>query len=212
MKLMQLPWITANLALVGLLTASGIAPLVSTQPADANSPQSQADGVKLQAAYGQLPLSFAANQGQTDAQVKFLSRGSGYSMFLMPTTSVMVLSQPLSTFNTTNKAAKPPEASQQGKQVVLRTRLVGANPKADMQGEDTLPGKVNYLRGKETSRWRTNIPTYQKVRAKEVYPGIDLVYYGNQRQLQYDFIVAPGANPKAIQMHMQGAEKVRIED
>jgi hypothetical protein len=209
MKRMQLPWITAHLALVGILTAPEIAPLGSTQPADANSLQSQAHRARLQAAYGQFPLSFTANQGQTDAQVKFLSRGSGYSMFLTPTTSVMMLSQPLLA-NATSKAAKPTAASPPGKHVVLRTKLVGANLKTDMQGENSLPGKVNYLRGKDVSQWRVNIPTYRQVRAKGVYPGIDLVYYGNQRQLQYDFIVAPGANPQAIQMQVQGADQVSI--
>jgi hypothetical protein len=148
-------------------------------------------------AYGHLPLSFEANQGQTAAEVKFLARGSGYALFLTPTEAVLTLHKP------TNKEAgrlRPGSARQAPlgpaePPAIVRLKLVGANPNPTLEGMDELPGKVNYLRGNDPKQWRTNVPTYGKVRYAQAYPGIDLVYYGNPRQLEHDFVVAPGADP-----------------
>ena len=131
---------------------------------------------RLSAAYGQLPLSFEANQGQTDSQVNFLSRGSGYSLFLTPTKAVLSLKQG----NTSN---------------VVGMRIVGANPTARAVGLDKQAGVSNYLIGSDPSKWHTDIPNYGKVDYQSVYSGIDLVYHGDQNQLEYDFVVAPGADP-----------------
>jgi hypothetical protein len=90
-------------------------------------------------------------------------------------------------------------------------KLFGANPNPDVVGLDQLPGKSNYCIGKDPSKWRTNVPTYTKVEYKNVYPGVDLVYYGNQRQLEYDFVVAPGEDPNRIVFGFEGAEKVEID-
>jgi hypothetical protein len=90
-------------------------------------------------------------------------------------------------------------------------KLVGGNPYPRISGLDELPGKVNYFRGKDPKQWKTNVPTYAKAKFEQVYPGIDLVYYGNQRQLEYDFIVAPGADPKAVRLSFEGADKVVID-
>src|SRR5205823_4939412 len=89
-------------------------------------------------------------------------------------------------------------------------QLVGANPKPRVSGVNVLPGKVNYFHGNDPKQWRTNIPTYTKVKYERVYPGIDLVYYGNQRQLEHDFVVAPGADPKAIRLTFIGEEALTI--
>src|SRR6185369_8306778 len=94
---------------------------------------------------------------------------------------------------------------------VLRMRLVGSNPSPSSRGERELPGKVNYFIGTDPGRWRTNIPTYAGVRLEEVYPGTDLVYYGNQRELEYDFIVAPGADANAIKLAFEGADKIDVD-
>ena len=77
-------------------------------------------------------------------------------------------------------------------------KLVGANQAAKVAALEELPGKSNYFIGNDPKKWRTDVPTYGKVKYEGVYPGVDLVYYGNQRQLEYDFVVAPGADPKAI--------------
>jgi uncharacterized repeat protein (TIGR01451 family) len=137
-------------------------------------------------AFGQLPLSFEINQGQTDARVKFLARGQGYRIFL-----------------TDNGAA----FSISGSSLHMHLQDSATSPR--ITGVDQLPGKVNYLIGNK-SDWRTNIPTYERVRYEQIYPGIDLVYYGNQRQLEYDFVIAPGANFKQIRFAFEGADKLKL--
>jgi hypothetical protein len=94
---------------------------------------------------------------------------------------------------------------------VLRMKLVGANAKATVTGAEELPGKSNYFFGNDPKKWRTNVPTYAKVKYAAVYPGVDLVYYGNQRQLEYDFVVAPGADPTRIKLSFAGAEGMRVD-
>jgi len=172
--------------------------------------------------YGKLPLSFEANQGQAGPQVIFLARGRGYALFLTGDAAVLELKKP-SAFSSQLSANRmtPPGLLQRTKDYgprtdfpidnrqssidnqVVRLRLVGANPKATVTGSDELPGKSNYFLGNDPKKWRTNVPTYSKVRYRDVYPGVDLVYYGNQSgQLEYDFVVAPGADPAAIALEV----------
>src|SRR6266480_1280581 len=154
---------------------------------------------RVSQSYGKLPLHFEANQGQTHQDVRFLARGSGYSLYLTAGEAVLVLTKP-----------NPDATRARGTPVVVRMSLVGAAPKPPVSGLDELPGKANYLIGKDPAKWRTNVPTYAKVHYRAVYPGIDLVYYGNQRQLEYDFMVAPGADPNRIVLGFQGAERLEI--
>jgi hypothetical protein len=109
----------------------------------------------------------------------------------------------------TQESPRPREG--QGKGAVLRMKLVGANRNPQVEGLDELPGRSNYFIGNDPQRWHTNIPTYARVQYKDVYPGIDLIYYGNQRQLEYDFVVASEADPKAIQLAFKGADKAEID-
>lgn len=153
-----------------------------------------APDVRLAESYGKLPLQFEANQGQTDPAVRFLSRGPGYSLYLTAGEAVLMLAKP-----------KTQDS------VALRMNLVGAARKPQVNGAEELPGKVNYFIGRDRSKWRTNVPTYAKVHYRDVYPGIDLVYYGSQRQLEYDFVVAPGVDPKKIVLGFKGAEKLEID-
>jgi len=139
--------------------------------------------------YGNLPLAFELNQGQTSSDVKFLARRGGYALFLTATDAVLKL-----------KTGKRQEPS------FLRLKLADANEKLSVSGSGELPGKINYFIGKDPSRWRTNIPTYSKVRYAAVYPGIDLVYYGNDGRLEYDFVVSPGADPGTIHLAFNGAD------
>jgi hypothetical protein len=90
-------------------------------------------------------------------------------------------------------------------------KLVGAHLDASIAGEEELPGKFNCFIGNEPSRWRTNVPTFAKVRYREVYPGIDLMYYGNEGQLEYDLVVAPGADPSRIELAIEGADAVEVD-
>ena len=143
--------------------------------------------------FRQFPLSFEPNRRQTSPEVKFLTRGEGYILFLTNHDAVFSL-------------GKAPHASS-----VMRMSLLGANPNPSFTALEQLPGKSNYLIGNKPELWHTNIPNYRKVAEHEVYPGIDLVYYGTQSQLEYDFVVAPGANPGKIQIVFQGAKDIHTD-
>ena len=172
-------------------------------------------------AYGNLPLSFEANQGQSDPRVKFQARGPGYAVFLASTEAVLVIPQrsihPASVTRSETAAAFDASSTQPGspsaadRSVVIRMQLVGANASPRIVGLEQLAGRTNYLRGNDPAKWQTAVPQYTRVRYESVYPGIDLVYYGNQGQLEHDFLVAPGAHPGAITLKFQGAEKLEID-
>ena len=170
---------------------------------------------RLHEAYGKLPLSFEANQGQLDSQVKFLSRGRGYSLFLTPTGAVLALRKSEGDRGKDNSAlARRTERVQATKFIdtaVLRMHLLGANPEPKIAGREELPGKANYFVGNDPAKWRANVPTYARVHYEAIYPGIDLVYYGTQRQLEYDFVVSSGADPKAITLAFEGVDGVAID-
>ena len=163
-------------------------------------------------AYGKLPLHFEANRGQTHDDVRFLARGPGYSLYLTAGEAVLVLARPNADAKRDSRSTPERLSTQaQGTPAVLRMSVVGATPKPVVSGLEELPGKANYFIGKDPAKWRTNVPTYAKVHYRSVYPGIDLVYYGNQRQLEYDFVVAPGADPKTIVLGFQGTDKLEID-
>ncbi|MDQ3011783.1 MAG: hypothetical protein M3X11_13875 [Acidobacteriota bacterium] len=168
--------------------------------------------------YGKLPLSFEANQGQTDRRVKFLSRGPGYTFFLTANEAVMELRRAdagqssigdAQTSVDSQAAPRTPQSSTQS--ATLRMTMVGANKTPRITGADELPGKSNYFLGSNSSEWQTDVRNYARVKYQGVYPGIDAVYYGNQQQLEYDFIVAPGADPKQIKLSFAGAEAMRVD-
>lgn len=163
-----------------------------------------------------MPLSFEANQGQVDPSVNFIARGSGYTLFLTPTESVMVLNGREASRVKREAESDPSEVTgheaQEYKQSVVRMKLEGANPSPAIEGQEKLPGIVNYFIGNDPAKWRTKIPTYAKVQYKEAYPGIDLAYYGNQGKLEYDFIVAPGADPNQIKLAFEGASEITVAE
>src|SRR5882672_10384949 len=175
-------------------------------------PAAAATDLRVSESYGKLPLQFEANRGQTHKDVHFVSRGPGYSLYLTTDEAVLVLAKPSADVNRDARSAQAlPKAKAQIKSVALRMSLVGAARKPQVTALDELPGKANYFIGKDRSKWRTNVPTYAKVQYQNVYPGVDLVYYGNQRQLEYDFVVAPGADPKRIVLGFRGADKLEID-
>ncbi len=220
--------------------------LLAGIPAQANIALESKDSAQLAAQYGKLPMSFEANRGQTDTEVRFLSRGPGYALFITPTEAVFSLRKagngksgggqgtqalnPVSGIAGTSEQARTARPTPAGsivgraarampevpadspdESLAVRMQLIGANPKAGVAGLDELPGKVNYLRGNDPKRWQTNVATYGKVKLNSVYDGVDLVYYGNGRQLEYDFIVAPGADPKAIRLNFSGSDNARLD-
>ncbi|MGA9498108.1 MAG: SBBP repeat-containing protein [Terriglobales bacterium] len=154
---------------------------------------------KLQSLSSSLPMFFEPNQGQTDPQVKFVARGAGYGLFLTADEAVLELQQIIPNPRTATAMPKPKPNS------VIRMRLAGANTSAHVSGNSPLGGKSNYFVGSDPSKWRHNIPQFARVQYEAVYPGVDLVYYGNQGQLEYDFRVAPGADPNQIALNFTGA-------
>jgi Bacterial lectin/Beta-propeller repeat len=164
--------------------------------------------------YGNIPLSFEANQGQNDPQVKFSSHGNGYSLYLTDTAAVIALSKGEPTRKGIERKeipGKPALASETKRTTdIVRMELIGANVGIRVEGVDRLPGTANYFVGNSPSKWHSNLPTYGKVKYAGVYPGVDLVYYGNQHLLEYDFVVSPHADPNDIRLHFAGARKLRL--
>jgi uncharacterized repeat protein (TIGR01451 family) len=146
-------------------------------------------------------VSFEANQGQTESQVKYLSRGGSYNFFLTADGAVFEV------------ARSKREGLQKKLQEldVLRMRVLGARQGTAISGEGELAAKSNYFTGRNSQDWHTNVPKFRSVRYRGIYPGTDLVFYGNQRQLEYDFVVSAGADPGKIALAFDGAP-VRVNE
>jgi hypothetical protein len=166
------------------------------------------------AAYGRLPLSFEQNQGQTDARVKFLAHGSAYTVFLTDGEATFRLNSP-SKAQTSLPARGVPSAAhaqpEKKRDAVVRLALAQSNPRAEVEGMEIQPGRSNYLIGNDPAQWHRNVPHFARVKYRGVYPGIDLVYYGNQRQLESDYVLAPGANPNQIGLRIEGADTLKLD-
>jgi hypothetical protein len=165
--------------------------------------------------YGNLPLSFEANHGQTDSQVKFLSRRNGFSLFLTNDAAYIDLNKTgPSTSDPRTRILAPmrmADADASSASVKLYMQVLGANMASRIVGAAELPGKVNYFIGNDPAKWRTNVPTYAQVKYENVYPGVDLIYYGNRGCLEYDFVVAPGADPGSIALRFRGGSHVAVD-
>ena len=162
--------------------------------------------------HSKLPIMFEANLGQTDPQVKFLSRGADYAVLLTPAEAVVLLSRrQLSNNHVRSRMRRSTNSAPGSTQAVLRMRLVGGAAEPQVIGLEQLRGKSNYFIGSDPEKWRTEVPLYARVQYKAVYQGIDLVYYGNQRELEYDFVVAAGADPAQIRLSFDGAQKIRTD-
>ncbi|HET7215008.1 MAG TPA: SBBP repeat-containing protein [Terriglobia bacterium] len=150
--------------------------------------------------YAHLPLSFEANRGQTDARVKYLARGQNYTLFLTGHDAVLALrpGRPARTGQGTVSSA------------VIRLQLLGSASAVRVTGQSPQPGTSNYFLGNNPHNWHTNVPNYAKVRYQQVYPGIDLVYYGRQGELENDFVLSPGSAPNSIRIGVQGADNLSV--
>jgi hypothetical protein len=142
-----------------------------------------------EAAGVRAPLGFEPNRGQAPGEVEFLARGRSYVLTLSRGDAVLTVGG-----------------------ATVRMRTVGANPAPAVLPRAPLPGRVHYLTGGDAARWRTGIPTYARVLYRDVYPAIDLVYHGSQGQLEYDFVVAPGADPAVIRLAFDGADELALDD
>jgi hypothetical protein len=180
-------FISLLISLLGLLT------FLEPEPADKPSKANRSDQIGIRETYLKMPLSFEANQGQATGNVKFLSRGQGYSLYLTPSETILEL------------------RGKKNANLQLRIETLGANNSPLIVPVEELPAKSNYFFGNQPEDWRINIPNYSKVRYNGIYPGVDMVYYGNQRQLEYDFVVYPGARPDLIKLRCKGADKLEID-
>lgn len=178
--------LTAGAALALLLCAQfpALLPKAARATAASDSPSHAARKTRAQVSYGKLPLSFEANRGQFDVRIKFVSRQRGFALAL--TTDGAMIG-------------------------AVRMRMIGANAQARITGADELPGKAHYFLGNDPPAWRTDVPTYGAVKYEAVYPGVDLIFYGNGRQLEYDFRLAPGADPHQIKLDFAGARRLRLD-
>ncbi len=162
-------------------------------------------------AFAQSALAFEPNVGQTDPRVQYLSRGDGYTLFLTDTDAVLRLDQPAPTAADAPAEGNSPVTPQTASESVVDVQLVGANASPTIRPLDVLPGVSNYISA-DPSESHSNVAHYGQVEYHDIYPGVDLVYYGNQGELEYDFVVAPGADPHAIAFDVRGASGLSLDD
>lgn len=141
-----------------------------------------------------LPLHFELNRGQADPQFRFLARGRRFNLYLSANEIILA------------------SLNGRARDSALHVRLADSNPGPVVQGQEPLPGKVNYFIGKNPDKWHIGIPTYRRVMYRQVYPGIDVVYYGDQGQLENDFVIAPGGDPSRIRLAFEGRVDKEIDD
>jgi Beta-propeller repeat/HYDIN/CFA65/VesB-like, Ig-like domain/Cep192 domain 4 len=198
-----------------LLTLLGLAMPPSAKGAErreVSSPQTTVHAGH-RARYARLPMSFERNEGQVDGRVKYLARGAGYTLFLTTNEAVLKLAGRSEESGVRSQKGDPesrvpslePRASS-----VLRMKLVGANGQAEVRGLEEEAGKANYFIGNDARKWRKNVPLYRRVRYAGVYEGVDLVYYGNQEELEYDFEVGAGRDASKIGLRVEGAKRVEV--
>jgi len=160
--------------------------------------------------FGTLPLYFQAGVGATSADFPYLARGRACNFFVGATEAVLVLNQMDTPLPRGPHELADPVGTPELKTRELRFEFVGADPAACVNGADELSGKANYFLGNNPAQWRTSVPLFGRVRVAQMYPGVDLVYYGNEQRLEYDFVVAPKADPGRIAIHFTGADGVQV--
>lgn len=227
----------ARLALTALLAGAAAhashAAHAGTDPTSTATRPAVRGAAAPEASYLAPPLAFEANRGQTDPRVRFLAAGEGYRLFLTAGEAVLALRAP-GTAAPVSQIASPggrpaawrparpgsPPAGIDGKRLakrgepderILRLRFLGTRSEVAATGEGELPSRTHYLVGRDPGAWRRDVPSYERVRYTGLYPGIDLVFYGNQRRLEHDFLLAPGADPRAIRLAVEGADRVVVD-
>ncbi len=190
-------------------------------------------GLKQSGSYGELALSFEANQGQVDSRVQFFSRDCRYNLFLTATEAVLQLpigddqfqvGKPSPTigqeldlipefgyFKQQSQIGNRPLPVHHPESAILRMKWVDANRHSQIVGLEPLPGKSNYFVGNDPKHWHTEVPRFARVEYQDIYPGVNLVFYGDQRQVEYDLVVAPGTDPSCIQLVFEGADVIRAD-
>jgi uncharacterized repeat protein (TIGR01451 family) len=181
---------------------------VPTPPSGRSTQAGREPQYNANSLFAGLPLTFEPNLGQgnldsTDPRARFVARGAGYSLFLGTQGAILSLvsGDRHHSYKNENSSARVDS---------IEMKLAGANPAANLTATEPLPGKSNYFFGNDPTKWRTGVPQFSKVRYENIYPGINLVFYGNQGRLEYDFQVAPGADPSQAALEFRGAKSLEL--
>ncbi|HEY3618872.1 MAG TPA: SBBP repeat-containing protein, partial [Candidatus Sulfotelmatobacter sp.] len=219
-KFVPAAWIVAVAVLVtvgvagvtGLRMHRGNASVKHTLPSPVLT---AATSAKVRANLEASPLAFEANQGQTDPQVKFMARGSGYTVFLTANSTVFAMhssSQVSATRASQGREGTAQSAAQKDRTAAIDMHLVGGNPESQISAGSQLPGRSNYFIGNDPSQWHANVAQYARISYRDVYPGVNMAFYGVQKQLEFDFIVAPGASTAPIRLGVSGANRMTTDN
>ena len=196
---MRLKFGSLGLALVSVAAAGVLLQIGPAQASSKKARRSTASATKQQAlaAYGKLPLAFIANAGQTDARVRYSAQGAGFSVFLTRREAMLALQRP--------------GKQRRGRGVALALRFLGSNRNVAIRGERPGPGRVNYLLGNDPAKWRTGLRTYERVVYRNLWPGVDMVFAGQNGKLKYEFLVRPGARVRDIRLAYRGAKRLSLD-
>jgi hypothetical protein len=227
-RFMPAGWVgLGSIVAVALVAAAGIAGSATLRAHRGNAAagpvaaQSADRRGRVLSSLGALPLAFEANQGQTDPQVKYMARGNGYTVFLTASDTVFALQSSekgSATAATTRVNGKQPlgnaHPTPAAKDVTaaIRMHLVGGTAHPQIAAASQLPGHSNYFIGNDRSQWHSNVAQYARVSYRDVYPGVDMAFHGEQKQLEFDFIVAPGASAAPIRLGVSGAKRIATDD
>jgi uncharacterized protein (TIGR03437 family) len=194
--------VTLTVAGAGILSSGRATEVVRATEGSVREVRAQ----PIHRSFDRIPLNFEENFGQAEPKVKFLSHGPGYSLLLTSKDVVLSVSK-----LSQQQAGEKSRSRDQAPREVLKMSLVGANSAAHIEGLEELPGKSHYFIGNDPKKWRTGVTTFSRVKYHSVYPGVDLVFYGNQQHLEYDLLVAPHADPRLIKLSFTGAGSPRVE-
>jgi len=213
-------WIVA----IAAVAAAGVAGLRTHARSIAGNAQQPGH---VRASMGTLPLAFEANQGQTDPTVKYMARGSGYTVFLTESEAVFALrsktdgratgrhsavSSRQSAMEVRAEESQAAQSESNDQNAAIRLNLIGGNAQPQIAASSPLPGHSNYFIGNDRSQWHANVAQFARVSYRDVYPGVDMAFYGGQQQLEFDFIVAPGASASSIRLGVSGADRIATDD
>jgi uncharacterized protein (TIGR03437 family) len=198
-----------------LMLAIGIGALLAASDSSVSSrwqnhlqinarPSIETSRARINESFGRLPLGFEANRGQTDQAAQFVARGPAYTLYLSSSEVILATRKSQPAIPESQSAIRNPQSA-------IRMKLLDAFPNSLAEPTDSLPGKSNYFIGNDRGKWRTDIPNYSRVRYRNVYPGVDVVYYGNQGRLEYDFVVAPRSDPSRIKFSLEGQDKLELD-
>jgi hypothetical protein len=204
------------IASVAMLAGSSPSRTVSAsaaKPASASQASATAEQRgRIRASFGALPLAFEANQGQTNPKVKYIARGSGYTAFLTADETVFAMDPHTTNALSGKQGSVTAPNSEKGVAAAVHVKLIGGNPKAEVEAASELPGHSNYFIGNDPSKWQHGVKQYAEVSYRGVYPGVDMKFHGQQRQLEFDFILAAGANAAPIRFGVTGVQDIKTDE